>query len=94
MAIIIVQAKSTQKWYFLVSKPILKIFSLVIFYSMQKNWVKMVPKQVFKGAGIKRPPPTARDTIERVRLVGLKEKKIKSLTSKFPKTLENFSVGM
>ena len=27
MAIVVVQAKSTQKWYFLVSKPILKIFS-------------------------------------------------------------------
>ena len=42
MAIVIVQAKSTQKWYFLVSKPILKKFPL----PMQKNWVKMVPKQM------------------------------------------------
>ena len=25
--------------------------------SKQENWVKMVPKQVFRGAGIKRPPP-------------------------------------
>ena len=31
MAIVVVQAKSTQKWYFLVSKPILEIF-LGYFY--------------------------------------------------------------
>ena len=52
-----------------------KIF-LGYFYpptlSMQKNRVKMVPKQVFRGAGIKRPPPTAQDAFERVRLVGLR----------------------
>ena len=51
------------------------IFFLGYFYpptlSLQKNRVKMVPKQVFRGAGIKRPPPTARDAFERVRLVGL-----------------------
>ena len=37
-----------------------KIFFLGYFYpptlSMPKNWVKIVPKQVFRGAGIKRPP--------------------------------------
>ena len=33
--------------------------------------VKMVPKQVFIGAGTKRPPPTALDAFYRVRLVGL-----------------------
>ena len=47
-----------------------------------------------EGFGTKRLLPTARDAFESVRLVGLKEKKIKSLTSKFPQTLENFSVGM
>ena len=60
MTIVVVQAKSTQKWYFLVSKPILKIFFLGYFYpptlQIKKNWVKMVPKQGFTGADFKSPP--------------------------------------
>ena len=50
MAIVVVQAKSTQKWYFLVSKPILKNFPKLFLFpnpSYAKNQVKMVPKQVF-----------------------------------------------
>ena len=47
IAIFTVQAKSTQKWYFLVSNPILKNF-LMVFWppipSHAKNWVKLVPK--------------------------------------------------
>ena len=49
--------------------------SLGYFYPptlpMQKNWVKMVPKQVFTRAGIKSPPPT-RCPFLRPLLVGLK----------------------
>ena len=58
MAIVVVQAKSTQKWYFLVSKPILKKF-LGYFYPpplpMPKKWVKMVPKQAIMGYPFQRP---------------------------------------
>ena len=61
MAIVVVQAKSTLKWYFLASKPIFKKF-LGYFYPptlpMQNNRVKMVPKQVFTGGGFKSPPAT------------------------------------
>ena len=58
MAIVEVQAKSTKKWYILVFKPILKKIFLGYFSpnSMQKYWVKMVPKQVFTGVGLKAPP--------------------------------------
>ena len=60
MGIVLVKAKSTQKWYFSVSKPILTKISLVIFipqpFLCKKNWVKIVPKQVFTGAGFKSPP--------------------------------------
>ena len=54
MAIVIVQAKSMQKWYFLVSKLILKRFFWAVAIPLtflRKNWVKMVPKQVFTGGG-------------------------------------------
>ena len=37
---------------------------------MQKNWVKMVPKQVFIGAGFKSPPPY-RCPFQRPLMVGL-----------------------
>ena len=40
---------------------------------MQKNRVKMVPKQVFTRAGIKSPPPPTRCPFQRPLLVGLKE---------------------
>ena len=60
MAIGVVQAKSTQKWYFLASKPIFKkcprlLLSLNPSYA-KKNRVKMVHKQVFTGADFKSPP--------------------------------------
>ena len=60
MALVIVQTKSTQKWYFLDSKPILKNFPTLFLSpipSYAKNWVKMVPKQVFTCGGFKSPPP-------------------------------------
>ena len=55
MAIVKVQVKSTQKWYFLVPKPILRNFPrLSANPSYAKNWVKMVPKHVFtKGVKLK-----------------------------------------
>ena len=59
MAIVVVQAKSTQKWYFLVSKPILKNFPRLFLSpnpSYAKNRVRMVPKQVFTGGALKAPP--------------------------------------
>ena len=68
MAIVIVQAKSTQKWYFLVSNPIFQKFSLGALvphpFLCKKNWVKLVPKQVFIGVGGIRPPPTVVDSSE------------------------------
>ena len=66
-------------------KTHLKKFSLCYFcpptLPMPKNRVKMVPKQVFIGAGTKRPPPTARDAFDRVRLVGLRSQNSKYVVS-------------
>ena len=52
MAIVVVQAKSMQKLYFLASKPILKKFPKLFLSpnpSPAKNQVKMVPEQLFTG---------------------------------------------
>ena len=64
-----------------------KKFSLCYFcpltLPMPKNWVKMVPKQVFIGAGTKRPPPTARDAFERVNLASNQQEDFCAVHTKF-----------
>ena len=56
MAIVVFQAKSMQKQYFLVSKPIFKKFFLGYFYPptppMEKNQDKMVPKLHVHSRGL------------------------------------------
>ena len=60
MAIVIVQVKSAQKWYFLVSKPILKKFPR-LFLSPNPSYAKKSGQKglqmgFYKGGGFKSPP--------------------------------------